>query len=278
MLLTRLPRPILRPFVETVWAFDESRDYARISDRERVLPTAKMHLVFRLSANPLRLFINENDATGQVLGHTLVGGARSVSYVRDVSTPSVSVGAQLLPGASELLFGVPASELAGRHTMLDDLVNCRSNEIRERLFEAQTLEGRLEILELFLATRLPRVHGLHPAVAQALALFNTTNDVREVVKETGYSHRRFIALFERSVGLTPKVYCRVRRFQRVLDRASSAEGKSWVDLALDEGYSDQSHLIRQFREFACITPSEYQRLSPTSPNHVPLMSNMSDML
>jgi AraC-like DNA-binding protein len=276
MLLTRPPRPILRPFVKTVWACDESNDFVAVAQRERVLPTASMHVVFRLSAKPLHLFANENDLTGHVLGKSLVGGARSGPYFRDISTPSVSVGAQLLPGACELLFRVPASELAGRHTSLEDVLDCGIPEISERMAEERSLEQRLEILELFLATRLPRIHGLHPAIAQALERFTMTDDVREVVKETGYSHRRFIVLFDRAVGLTPKVYCRVRRFQRVLERAASKQSKSWVDLALDEGYSDQSHLIRQFKEFSGVTPSEYQRLAPISPNHVPIL--MSDEL
>src|SRR4030095_11077652 len=108
-----------------------------------------------------------------------------------------------------------------------------------------------------------------PAVAHALDQFTTTNDVREVVRQTGYSHRRFIELFGRAVGLTPKLYCRVLRFQRAL-QFSATSSESLVDLALEAGYSDQPHFNRQFREFSGLTPGEYQELSPRNPNHVPV--------
>ena len=229
-----------------------------------------MHLVFRLSDQPLRLFDDINDRNGRELGYAIVGGARSNFYVRDVSEPTSSVGAQLLPGASEFLFGVPADELAERHTPLEDLWGQSAVDQRDRLLEADSLERRLDIFESLLMARLPRVYGLHPAVAHALERFTTTADVGEVVRETGYSHRRFIALFSRAAGLTPKIFCRVLRFQRAVELTAANQSPSRVDVALAAGYSDQPHFNRQFREFAGVTPGEYEQISPPSPNHVPI--------
>jgi AraC-like DNA-binding protein len=96
--------------------------------------------------------------------------------------------------------------------------------------------------------------------------------VHDVVKQSGYSHRRFIELFARAVGLTPKVYARVRRFQRALHRAHGPDRESWVELAAAEGYSDQSHFNREFRESAGLTPTEYRHVSPTFAHHVPVNS------
>ena len=244
--------------------------FSTLADRERVLPTGTMHLAIRLSNHPLRLFDDVHDCTKREIGYAIVGGARSTYYVRDISEPASSVGAQLLPGSAELLFGVPADELAGRHTPLEDLWGHSAVETRERLLEGDSLERQLDIFESFLVARLPRVHGLHPAVAHALERFSTTADVREVVRQTGYSHRRFIELFSRAVGLTPKLYCRVLRFQHVVELTAAKQSASWIDVALAAGYSDQSHFNRQFREFAGVTPGEYDELSPLSPNHVPI--------
>ncbi|MFN2514568.1 MAG: hypothetical protein ABR568_24560, partial [Pyrinomonadaceae bacterium] len=84
------------------------------------------------------------------------------------------------------------------------------------------------------------------AVAHALEQFTNRDDVSEVVRQTGYSHRRFIELFRRAVGLTPKLYCRVHRFQRVVERiAARSSSESWVELAVAAGYSDS--LQGQFR-------------------------------
>jgi AraC-like DNA-binding protein len=271
MMLRRLPGPRLSPFVKLLWASDQAASpWSVAGGRERVLPTGGMHLVFRLSDHPLRLFNDINDPIGYRVGHTIVGGARASFYVREISQPVSSVGAQLRPGAAELLFGVPAGELAGRHTPLEDLWGPSAVEARERLGEAGGLQRQLDVFEALLAARLPTVRGLHPAVAQALARFTTTADVRQAVKESGYSHRRFIALFQHGLGLTPKLYCRVLRFQEALEQVAGRTAASLVEVALDAGYSDQAHFNREFREFAGVSPGEYRELAPAFPHHVPI--------
>ncbi|HZH02691.1 MAG TPA: helix-turn-helix domain-containing protein [Myxococcaceae bacterium] len=91
------------------------------------------------------------------------------------------------------------------------------------------------------------------------------------MKASGYSHRRFIILFERAVGLTPKRYCRLQRFQAALVAARRSKADlPWIEVALAAGYSDQAHLVRDFREFAGIPPSLYRALAPARANHVPV--------
>ena len=274
MLLTRKPTPALRPFVSLVWVSHEvPGPNPAAGDRERVLPSGAMHLVFRLSDDPVRLFDGIDDPIGHSVGHAVVGGARAAHYVRDVSRAVHSVGARLEPGTAELLFGAPADELAGRHTPLDTLWGASVAEMRERLAGAIRPESQLDLFESLLAERLPRVRGLHPAVAHALGRFETTSDVRAVVAEGGISHRRFIALFRRAVGLSPKLYCRVSRFRSVLDSMTERRSNSLADLALAAGYSDQSHLNRDFREFAGIAPARYRQAGARSANHVPVASD-----
>jgi len=261
----------LRPFVKTIWASSETAEDVRARPaRERVLPSGDMHLVFRLSDHPLEVFADADTRTGTTFAHAVVGGARSGAYVREVSEPLCSVGAELRPGASEALFGVPADELAERHTSLADLWGHAAGEARERFLEAEGLEERIALFEHLLAGRLPRVQGVHPAVAAALERFSVTDDVDEAVRESGYSHRRFIALFRSAVGLAPKLYCRVRRFYSAVGRLAAEPSAGLVDVALDAGYADQPHLSRDFREFSGVTPGAYRRIAPSSPHHVPI--------
>lgn len=269
MVLKRHPSPALRPFVKTLWVIDQTTEQLpALADREHVLPAGDMHLVFRLSDHPLRLFDDAFGASGHTVGRAIVGGARSTFYVRDISEPVCSAGAVLQPGAAEVLLGAPASELSGRHTRLDELWGRSASLALERLVEARHPDRRLDLLESLFVARLRRLRGLHPAVAQALERFTTTDNVHTVIGESGYSHRQFIALFRRAVGLTPKLYCRVLRFQRALERVAADPAVAWVDLAMEAGYSDQSHFNREFREFAGVTPGEYREISPSFPRHL----------
>lgn len=273
---SRPPRQGLRPFIKTLWASDVSGS-ARGggAERELVLPTGEMHLVFRLSDQPLQVYDGAEDTSGHTLGHALVGGVRASFYVKDISRPVRSVGAQLHPGASHLLFGAPAGELAGRHIPLEELWGSpAAAEAREKLVEAGNPARQIDLLESLLAARLPRVHALHPAVAHALARFTTGTSVGEVVQEAGWSHRWFITLFRRAMGLSPKAYLRLLRFQGAVRRAAFDQRSSWADIALDAGYSDQPHFNREFRRFAGVTPGEYRALSPAQSHHVPIRTGL----
>lgn len=270
--LRRVPALHLRPFVRSVWLSERQPLRGPIeAEREHALPTGDMHLVFRLSDDPVRLFDRDGPTASSNLGHAVVGGPRSGYYVKEVPRSACSVGVQLKAGAAEALFGIPASEFAERHVRLEDLLGRSASLIRDQLVEAGDPAQQLHLLEAILAERLPRLKALHPAVAAAMEHFATSNSVGDAVRRSGYSHRGFVALFRRSVGLAPKRYARVLRFQQVLARAGNRD-VTWADLALQAGYSDQAHFSREFREFAGISPENYRRAAPTASHHLPLIS------
>lgn len=273
MAFRRPPLPALRPFVSLLWATPEVDDSRSMPfARERVLPTGAMHLVFRLSNEPLCVFATPDAPVARRMGHTLVGGARCRAYIRDISNPSCSVGAMLEPGAAQVLFGVPATELADRHTCLEDLWGPTANTIREQLGELPTAEERVSFLECVLLGRLPPMKALHPAVAEALHLLRQGAAVRSIVADSGYSHRRLIALFEEAVGITPKRYGRVLRFAQVLAQLKRCPQASLAQLAIAAGYSDQQHLNRDFRELAGVSPTRYLGAAPHESHHVPILA------
>jgi AraC-like DNA-binding protein len=270
MLLRRQPQPALQPLVRSLWASERIAPAAAGGERERVLPTGAMHLALRLDERPFRFFDDDTDFLGRAPGPGVVGGARAAPYLKDVAGPALSVGAELVPGACEALFGAPADELSGRHTALEDLWGPRTvGEARERLQEAGSVGRRLDVLESLLAARLPRLRGLHPAVAHALERLAAAAHVGEIVRETGASHRHLVALFRRAVGLSPKLYSRILRFQSALHRLAADRAAPQVEVALDSGYSDQAHFARDFRALAGITPGDHRALAPAHPVHVP---------
>jgi AraC-like DNA-binding protein len=141
---------------------------------------------------------------------------------------------------------------------LEALWGRRARELRERLCAATTTEQRFAILEAELASRLDQRH-MHPAVGYALAAL-TRPEVRvsDIAKGARLSQRRLIELFTAAVGLTPRRYGRVLRFQRATALARSA-ALDWTRIAHECGYYDQAHLIRDFRELADVTPTGLMR-------------------
>jgi AraC-like DNA-binding protein len=274
-MLTIAPHATLKPFVQQLWV---SHSHAvPPGTREHVLPTGQMHLVFRLSGPPLRTFRDAGDLAGSSFNGPVVGGARASFYVKEIGEPVLSVGVQLLPGAALALFGVSAAELAGRHTPASELLGTQADSMLQQLCEQEGPAQQLMRLESLLAARLPRVHGLHPGVADILGKFEHAARVEEMVRESRYSHRGFIALFKQATGLSPKRYARLMRFQQLMEALRGSSAASLSELALACGYSDQAHMNREFREFAGVTPLQYRLLAPAAAHHVALAGQFSSI-
>lgn len=238
-----------------------------------MLPTGSMHLVLRLEGPGLRLYRDGDDACGLELGRAVVGGARDRPYLRDVSMPVRSIGAQLRPGAAPLLFGVPADELAHRHTPLDALFGRETSVLHERLADAREPSRALDVFEGFLASKL-REKNLDPLVAHALSRLRDRTPLACIVEESGFSHRHFIARFRCAVDLSPKTYARVLRVQHALRLMPTSP--SLARVAFDAGYSDQAHFTREFRDITGLPPSRHRALVLRDANHVPWVKSFQD--
>jgi AraC-like DNA-binding protein len=269
--VTRKPRAMLAPFVRTLWASEAPAAAPGEPTREVMLPTGMTHVVFRLTDDPLRTF-SDAGTREQTFRGAVVGGARAGVYVREIGGPVSAVGAMLEAGAASLLFGVPADELAGRHVELEDLWGGEVVSLRDRLGEAATLDARLDLLEAALAAHLPKLRALHPAVAHGLSRISAGAAVGDVVADTGYSHRHFVALFRSAVGFAPRTFTRLLRLQKVLAIFSARPKEPLAQVALEAGYSDQAHLTREFGELTTMTPGRYRQAAPANSHHVPIKS------
>jgi AraC-like DNA-binding protein len=249
------PAAPLSHCVELLWLFESgARSYAS----ERVLPTGTVELVINLGDRSVDGF----DA--------IVCGPHSHFFVLDTSRPISVIGVHFRPGGAFPFLALPLDELRNQHVPLEALWGASAVELRERLIATQGVEARLLLLERFLASRLPGARLGHGAVAHALAAFDRRPQrIADVVDGTGFSARRFIRLFGDEVGLTPKSFCRIRRFQRTVALLHHAQAVDWADTALACGYCDQSHMIHDFRDFSGLSPASYLSRRVEHMNHVP---------
>jgi AraC-like DNA-binding protein len=87
--------------------------------------------------------------------------------------------------------------------------------------------------------------------------YNGNVRVSALEEETHYTARYLNKVFRQQLGLPPKVFANIIRFQTMLRKINSDHGFASADLAAEFGYFDQSHLIKEFKEFAALTPREY---------------------
>lgn len=265
-----IPDSPLSGLVELFWLYD---GYAPPHSMERVLPTGTVEIVVNLRGEALRVY--DAGAGGRFESHRgpLVCGAFSAPFAIDTAQQASIMGIHFKPGGLFPILGPVVGELGGTHVTLGTLCGSAADELWDRLLEARTPETRFLILEQFLLARVARSPAPHPAVALALDEFRCVPGARtvaEVADLAGLSPRRFAELFRREVALTPKAFCRVQRFQRVLRLIERDPSVDWAGLALACGYYDQAHFNRDFRAFSGITPGTYLGLRTDHINHVPL--------
>lgn len=269
-MIRRPPIGALAPYFSLVWACG-GQGGSELPDpvREHMLPTGCMHLVFRMTDGRLRTLEPRGGAQAQAVGTAVLAGARPGFYVRERSMPVCSVGAVLRPGAAKLLLGASAAELAGKHTPLEDFWGGAAGSMRARLMSEGDCRSRLAVLESMLVERLAHVAAGRLAIARTIALMPSLPSIDSAVRHSGLSHRSFIARFRDAVGLAPKRYLRILRFQQVLHAMRRGTGRSLAMHAAEAGFSDQAHFSRDFLELSGVTPREYLRRFPVEANHLP---------
>lgn len=202
-------------------------------------------------------------------GVAVLAGVHSIPTTIETSVQMHIVGVHFRSGGAFPFLGVPPRDLHNETVPLDAIWGSDAAITRDQILSAPDDETRFDILEqtlLLHASRLQR----HRAVAHALKRLGRAS-VADIAEETGFSQRRFIELFEGEVGLTPKLFARIQRFQCVLRRVHRATDVDWSDVAVDCGYFDQSHLINDFRSFAGMTPTDYVAQKTEHLNHVPVL-------
>jgi len=204
------------------------------------------------------------DARAPAVMHTrgsfVAGLADGCTFV-DSATESCAIQVNFAPLDAYRLFGVPMAILANATVELEDLLGASAGELIARLHGASTWDERFDLLDTFLLDRLRRATSTVPEVEWMWTQIVQSHGriaVGSFAHATGRSHKYLISRFQKQVGLTPKTMARIVRFEQVAERLRTASGVRWSELALDAGYYDQSHLLRDFTAFAGTTPTTYR--------------------
>jgi AraC-like DNA-binding protein len=252
----------LSGFIDDVWLYD---DYYPTHLKERILPSGTIELVINLRGNELRIYDRVRAGFCERFSGAIVSGTYDRFFVIDTAEEASLLGVHFRPGGAFPFFGLPVNELVDTHVDLETLWGRSARELRDRLRAAPTPFAKFRVIETALLARLPDQMTHHGAVRFALDTFHgsTPTNLRALCERIGVSQRRFIEVFKAEVGLTPKLFHRVQRFQQLLALVRDTTSPDWSRLAVDCGFFDQSHLIRDFVDFSGFTPAAFSRHQQT---------------
>ncbi|HET8840428.1 MAG TPA: helix-turn-helix domain-containing protein [Ktedonobacteraceae bacterium] len=268
-----VPGAPLADFVNTFHLYGEAdMVQSQALSRERVLPTGTTELVIYLRDDALRLFDKKSYELSQSVTGPMICGAHSEPFIIDTAQKSDVLTVNFKPGGAFPFFGLPASELHNTCISLETLWGSVARDIHDQLREAETPFIKFRVLEKYLLDRLLCSARRHPAAAFALKRFvqEPWQPIADVTAQLGVSSKHFIHVFEREVGMTPKLFCRVQRFQRIIHHLKRDQHPvDWIEMALACGYYDQAHFIHDFQVFCGLNPTTYLLQQGLQINHLP---------
>jgi len=251
------PDPPLDAHVEMLWFVAGRANYAR----DRRLPTGRAHLLFNLGSPPT-LFARAGGRSADRTFATCWIAGQCESYIETGSHgETVLLGAQFRGLGAWRLLRIAQHELRDEVVEIEALLGDRVLQLRQRLLEAGSPGICFALLEQWLLERLANGGDPHPAIIEASRILLATHgqtDLRTLSQRTGCSREYLIRRFREQVGLTPKSYANILRFNRALELARLPKA-SWTHVAHDCGYYDQAHLVRDFQRYAGRTPATLLR-------------------
>ncbi|MFC4150286.1 helix-turn-helix domain-containing protein [Micromonospora mangrovi] len=268
-----LPDPRLRPYVDRYLGYRERVPHL-LARRE----AAGAFVVLILGwGDPMDVVDHRHAGRGAYGVDSFVAGPFDAYCTTRTAGLGVGVQVLLSPPAARRVLGVPLGELTNRAVPADRVPGGagrgRRDEgwlgrLRDRLAQAPDWPRRFALLDAALADRLADAVPVDPALAGAWRLLAGSRGrigVAELAAEVGWSRGHLAGRFRRELGLPPKSVARLLRFQaayaslgRELIAApgvAPVHGDGWAELAVRCGYYDQSHLIREFREFTGESPT-----------------------
>lgn len=250
------PGPPLNEFIDNFWLI-EGGQARRL---EKILPCGTSELVVNLKNDEIHIHDPQQPERYRRFSGAVFSGTYSQSFICNGLQHEAIMGVHFKAGGAFPFLNTEASELTNAHANLADLWGGSGVELRERLCTAATRQQRFRLMESALKRRLLCHTTDQAQMNVALKMFAMGGNgalVRAVSRELGFSQRRFIQVFSSHVGLTPKMFCRILRFQRARVSAERLKAPDWAELAVACGYFDQSHLIKDFKEFSGSTPNIY---------------------
>jgi AraC-like DNA-binding protein len=240
----------LLPFVECVWAVSAKRCSGI---PERIVPDGCPEIIVHLG-DPFERLIGRK---WRRQPRAFLAGTLTRPFTLRSGRDVLTIGLRFRPAGFTALFGGNLAGTADHEVPLGDLVGAeRGRDLVARLEVARTIPQRLDAAIAWLVERRPRDRAVARS-APALRLIVGARGqmpVVELARRLDVSRRQLERIFLRDLGVGPKMYARIVRLNTVLARLDEVERASVVDLALEAGYFDQAHLLRDFRLLAGRSP------------------------
>jgi AraC-like DNA-binding protein len=265
-----IPAQPLAQFIEAFIYFERA-EHANTVDR--FLPNGDTEVLIDFNQGPQFIYDNDTLEEKQACHRVWASGVRT----RPITIPSGSGATMMVisfkKGMAAPFFPFPMCELANSVVDADLIWGTLLGELRESLLNEKEIGRRFMLLESFLLERFASRLKINPCVSFAVDEMTHRPDrlsITRMNEKIGYSPKHFNEMFKRNVGITPKAYLRIMRFQKAVSSIDAGKPAEWDMIAQECGFYDQSHFINDFKHFSGFTPEQYSKIHKNYQNYIPV--------
>ncbi len=201
-----------------------------------------------------------------------INGQYSVVTNRHVGRDFMVFQVKFQPGALNRLTGIPSHELTNSFLDAEAVFSTEIRLVNERLSYTRHYTEMIPIVENFLIYLVNRAKRkeLRPIdkVSQFMLQQPATFSLDWLADQACLSQRQFYRQFMEREGVSPKLYARIARFENAMKLKNAQPEKDWLSVAIDLGYYDYQHLVRDFHQFTSLTPNAFLLQEGQAPERV----------
>jgi AraC-like DNA-binding protein len=264
------PCPPLDQYIEYFFLYENAFTG---HSRERFLPDGHIELIIDLRAELNFWCRNDDFAAMQVVQRGWISGVHRRYITIEAAQGASMLVVRFRPGRIRPFLDMPAGEIAGQVVPLDAVWGAQFDQLRTALLEHPEPARRFAFLEAFFLQKIQTAPPPNPVIDFALRRLQKLDahvGISAIVEKTGYSHKHFVALFHNHIGVPPKVYSRILKFQEAVRQLELAREPDWTALAYSCDYYDQAHFINEFKAFSGFSPSFYLEKRGVHLNYLPV--------
>lgn len=240
------PIPPLREYIRFFWVLENNS--INFIEKFKIIPEGVPGLIFQ--ENPTAFYNKDK----QTLPQSFLFG--QATQYGELSTKGRfrNIGVSFQPTALKSVFGIEAIKLTQQHIDFNDLIK---TTIVNQLLNTPTLAQQIAVLEQFFLQQTADCKERDNKIQFAIKQLQNGKELKHVQTDLKMSERSLERLFKKHIGISPKLYSRICRFQTSLKMLKTANTNSLTEIAYLKNYFDQSHFIRDFKYFAGTTPKSF---------------------
>ncbi len=250
---TRYPvtNPLLKNIINYFWVLESESE---VSVNHKLLPVSNVDMIFNFCPSPIT-YINEEGNTETKSIH--LNGIHNRFY-SIIQTGKLKVfGVSFLQAGLFPILRTPLNEITDKTINVDDIITAFTDDIMEKVSFADSDIDIIKVIENKIVHLLD--YNLMPEkiIYKILKLCasDTILNINDLCNNTGINRRTIERVFNKYVGISPKLFARINRFQKTIKELNHSN--SLTSIAYDFNYFDQTHFIKDFKSFVGCTPTEF---------------------